>query len=400
MSDSDQHASPPARHRAIDRGLHVATVAGIQIRLDSSLLLIFLLVVYLLGATVFPGWHPDWSGSTRWLTATAAGLLFFISLLLHELAHSLVAIRFGIPVPRITLFLFGGVAEISEEPPTPRTEFLIAIAGPATSLALGVLFSSLGASLAGPEFARLLSEDQQAALASLSPVATLLFWLGPVNIVLGLFNLVPGFPMDGGRVLRAGIWWATGDLNRATRIASDVGRLFGWTLMVLGVMQALAGLLLQGLWLLLIGWFLANTASASYKQLQLRDLLKAVKARDLMRRHFETVDVSSSVATFLDEQLLQSPQVLWPVTEGGRLVGLVSLAEVKSVPAEQRAGTPVGSIMRTDLGDMTLAPGLDAHRALLALQTHSLPLAVVEGDRVVGLLSEQDAMKWLLLHQR
>ncbi len=292
------------------------------------------------------------------------------------------------------------MAEISEEPPTPRTEFLIAIAGPATSLALGVVFSSLGASLAGPEFARLLTEDQQAALASLSPVATLLFWLGPVNIVLGLFNLVPGFPMDGGRVLRAGIWWATGDINRATRIASDVGRLFGWTLMVLGVMQALAGLLLQGMWLLLIGWFLANTASASYKQLQLRDLLKAVKARDLMRRHFETVDVTSSVATFLDEQLLQSPQVLWPVTEGGRLVGLVSLAEVKSVPAEQRAGTPVGSIMRTDLGDMTLVPDLDAHRALLALQTHSLPLAVVEGDRVVGLLSEQDAMKWLLLHQR
>jgi Zn-dependent protease/predicted transcriptional regulator len=400
MSDSEQASRSPERSGGMERGLRVGRVAGIEIRLDSSLLIIFALVVYALGVNVFPDWHPDWSGATRWLTAVGAGLLFFVSVLLHELAHSLVAIRSGIPVPRITLFLFGGMAEISEEPHNPRDEFLIAIAGPATSLAIGVCCSALGAALAGAGFAERLLEDQARALAGLSPLSTLFFWLGPVNIVLGLFNLVPGFPMDGGRVLRAALWWLTGDLNRATRIASEVGRFFGWSLMVLGGLQALSGLPLQGLWLLLIGWFLSHTASASYRQLQLQHLLREVTARDLMRSHFDTVDVARSVGDFLDQQLMRSSQVLWPVTDAGRLVGLVGLEEVRGVPAAERHRIAVGQVMRSDLPAMTVAPGMDAHRALRLLNSRDLPLVVVEGGRAVGLLSQQDAMKWLLLHQR
>ena len=261
---------------------------------------------------------------------------FFASVLAHELAHSLVARRFGIPVRRITLFLFGGLAEIEKEPETPRTEFLIAIAGPLASLTLGLIFSFAGSLLAGSGFTELVAEDQEAALATLSPLATLCFWLGPINVVLGLFNLLPGFPLDGGRVLRALLWWTTGDLYRATRIASDSGRVFGWCLMILGVVQALSGALLGGLWLLMIGWLLTNAASASYRQLIMRDMFREVTARDLMRSHFETIDVHQNVAEFIDIHLLQSPQILWPVTEDDQLVGLVTLEEVRGVATEDR----------------------------------------------------------------
>lgn len=386
---------PPPR-----RGLRLGTLFGIEVRLDSSLMLIFALLVYLLGANVFPTWHPDWPATTIWITATAAGVLFFASVLAHELAHSLVSQRFGIEVRRITLFLFGGVAEIEEEPREPRAEFLIAIVGPLTSLAIGLFCITLGSSLAGSEFSGALGENQEAALASLSPVATLMLWLGPVNIILGLFNMVPGFPLDGGRVLRAAIWWLTGDLQRATRIASESGRMFGWFLMILGVMQALSGMTFQGLWLVLIGWFLSNAAAASYKQMVVNDVLKGVSARQLMRTHFETVSPQLRLVDFIDGHLLQSSQLLWPVVEEQQLVGLVTLQQVRDIPTDDRSLATVGQVMRTDLGALTLSPETDAHHTLQTLGQHDTPMAVVENNRCIGLLAEADAIKWLLLHQR
>ena len=399
MNDPGNGPGPPRRPRPLEHSLRLGTFAGIQIHLDSSLLIIFTLLVYILGASVFPGWHPDWNGSTRWFTALIAGVVFFGSVLAHELAHSLVARHFGIPVPRITLFLFGGLAEIEEEPPTPRIEFLIAIAGPVMSLALGLLFSTIASTLAGPGFIELLPEDQEAALASLSPLATLLFWLGPVNISLGLFNLVPGFPLDGGRVLRAAVWWISGDLHRATWVASEAGRIFGWFLMALGVLQAFSGTILQGFWLVMIGWFLANAASASYKQTIIRDTFRGITARDMMRTHFETVDVHLSVADFIDNHLLQSPQILWPVTEDEQLVGLVTLGEVKDIAEAERRQMIMGQVMHTGLSRFTLRPETDANQALLTLSTQGTPLAVVEDNRVVGLLAQADTVKWMLLHQ-
>ena len=185
------------------RSLKLCSLMGIDIHLDASLIIVFVLVVWMLGGNLFPSWHPEWSATLSWMTALAAGVLFFISILLHELSHSVVARSFGIEVPRITLFLFGGMAEIEEEPKTPKSEFLIAIAGPLTSLFLGVVFSTLASRIAGSEFVNLFLVDEPAAMATLEPLPTLLFWLGPINILVGLFNLVPGFPMDGGRVLRA-----------------------------------------------------------------------------------------------------------------------------------------------------------------------------------------------------
>ncbi len=388
--------NPPPR----GRGLRLGSLFGIEIRLDSSLILIFALLVYLLGANVFPAWHPNWAAGTTWMTATAAVVLFFASVLAHELAHSVVSQRFGIQVRRITLFLFGGVAEIAEEPREPRAEFLIAIVGPLASLAIGLFCIAVGSSLAGSDFSGALGENQDAALASLSPVATLMLWLGPVNVILGLFNMVPGFPLDGGRVLRAAIWWLTGDLQRATRIASESGRIFGWFLMMLGVMQALSGMTLQGLWLVLIGWFLSNAASASYRQMVVNDALKGVSARQLMRTHFETVDPHLPVEDFINSHLLKSSQLLWPVVEDEQLVGLVTLQQVKEIPTNDRSLATVGQVMRIDLGALTLSPEVDANHTLQTLGQHDTPMAIVENNRVIGLLAESDAMKWLLLHQR
>lgn len=398
MTNNEPGPGRSPRPRPLEHSLQLGIIAGIEIRLDSSLLIIFALLVFVLGGSVFPGWHPDWSASTRWVCAAVAGVVFFASVLAHEMAHSLVAKHFGIAVPRITLFLFGGLAEIAEEPKNPRTELLIAIAGPLTSLALGLLFSVAASTMAGPEFTALWPDDQKAALALLSPVATLLFWLGPINIVLGIFNLVPGFPLDGGRVLRAMVWWLSGDLHRATWVASESGRIFGWCLMALGIFQAISGAVLGGLWLVMIGWFLGNAASASYKQLIVRDTFRGITARDMMRTHFETIDVHQNVADFIDNYLLQSTQILWPVTEDGALVGLVTLEEVKAIAEEDRTHTIMGQVMQTRLAQLTLPPDTDASQAMSLLNLRNTPLAVVEGPRVIGLLAQADTMKWLLLH--
>ena len=379
------------------RGLRLCTLFGIDICLDASLLIIFTLIIFVLGSSVFPGWHPDWPATTTWLTAVATGVLFFASVLAHELAHSLVSRRFNIEVRRITLFLFGGLAEIREEPGEPRAEFLIAIAGPITSVAIGLLCMAIGTQLAGEEVARQLVDEQQAALAALSPTATLFLWLGPVNIILGVFNMMPGFPLDGGRVMRALIWWVTGDLKQATRIAAASGRMFGWFLMILGVVQALSGALVQGLWLALIGWFLSNAASASYRQVVVKDVLKGVTARDMMRSRFETVPPQMRLSEFVDEHLLQSAQQLWPVVDEGQFIGLLTLLEVRGVNRENRSFTTVGQVMKTRLGTLTIHPDTDATRTMTALDTQQSPLAVVEDGRIIGLISEMDAVKWLFL---
>ena len=396
-----ERRGPEVREQSFSgRAWRIGSLFGIDICLDSSLMIIFTLVVFMLGNALIPEWHPDWESTIRWLVALAAGVMFFVSLLAHELAHSLMSRRFGVEVRRITLFLFGGMAEMDSEPQEPRAEFMVAIVGPATSLLLGLLFSTMGTQLAGVDFAAALAEDREAALASLSPLATLLLWLGPVNIVLGIFNLVPGFPLDGGRVFRAIMWWFTGDLQKATRMASGAGKLFGWCLMILGAMQAVAGMLLQGLWLVLIGWFLSNAATASYRSLVLGRILEGVKARDMMRCRFGSVSSQMRLTDFIENQLMQSPQLLWPVLEEENLVGLVTLEEVRKVPADEREMTPIGQVMRTDLAALTMDPDTDARRVLEILGTGSVPLAVVDRGRVLGLLSAADAAKWVLLHQR
>lgn len=385
------------RGEATRSGISLGRLFGIEIRLDFSVIIVFALVVYSLGASVFPAWHPTWPGGLTWGLALTAGVLFFASLLAHELSHSVVAQLRGISVPRITLFVFGGVSELEREPNTPATEFLVAIVGPAMSAFLGFGFTWLGFSLAGSGFADGLLNSPEDAMAQLGPAATLFMWLGPINLVLAFFNLIPGFPLDGGRVLRAILWGTSNDLRSATRWASNVGRFFAWGLMGLGVLQSLGGAFLQGVWLLLIGWFLNNAARNSYIQLLVQQAFEELVVGNLMRTHFEVVPPDLTLKSFVEDHLLRSAQSAWPVVESERAVGLITFEDVRTTDEARRDTQTVGDAMRPI--EERLSPdtvGQDALRILARSERDPLP--VMEGDRVVGLVHQSDVGRWLALH--
>ncbi len=378
--------------------MSLGRIFGIEIRLDFSVLIVFALVVYSLGAGLFPRWHPTWSPSLTWSTALAAGLLFFASLLAHELSHSVVAKIRGIPVPRITLFVFGGVSELEREPDTPATELLIAIVGPAMSAFLGFAFTWLGAAIAGADFAGGVFTDPEAAMANLGPGATLFLWLGPINLMLAFFNLIPGFPLDGGRVLRAILWGISGDLQSATLWASNMGRAFAWALMGFGVLQSLGGAFVQGIWLLLIGWFLNNAARNSYTQLLIQQAFDELIVKNLMRTHFEVVHPDLTLEAFVNELLLRSGQSAWPVIEDGKAVGLITFEDARAISEGERANQTVRDAMRPI--DEHLRPDVGGRDALRALaESERDPLPVMEGSAIVGLLHRGDIARWLALHE-
>lgn len=399
-SDRPHRTHGDARRRA--GGLGLGRILGVEIRLDLSLLVIFALVTFNLGAGVLPRWHPAWSPVAVWALALGAAVLFFASLLTHEMAHALVARRMDVPVRRITLFLFGGLAHLEGEPKSPKAEFLIAVVGPATSLVIGALATAAGVWLAGPALELGVVEGPEAALAAmhgLGPLATVLLWLGPVNLFLGLFNLVPGFPLDGGRVLRALLWGATGDLTRATRWASWSGQGVAWVLMGVGVMNVLGGGLVSGLWLVLIGWFLNNAARTSYQQLLVRQALEDVPVTRLMRTQLDRVGPELSVDELVREHVMVSDQHAFPVESQGVLQGLVSFEDLRKVPQADWVRTPVGAVM-TPLDELAaLSPDADGEQALEQLAQRDVEQLPVldEEAHLLGLVRRQDLVRWLAL---
>jgi len=385
-------------------GFRLGRIAGIDVFLDWSLLIIFLLIASSLGLGLFPAWHPDWGPALIWITAIAAAVLFLASIFIHELSHALVGRAQGIEINRITLFVFGGMAHLEREPHTWRAELWMAIVGPLTSLGLGVLFIILGNMAAGP--VEIDPNRPQQTLTALGPVATLLLWLGPVNIILGLFNLVPGFPLDGGRVLRAILWGITGNLRRATRWASLMGQAFAWYLMISGFLMILGqrvpifGLgFANGIWLALIGWFLNNAALLSYRQLVVRESLEDVPVSRLMRSSFVVVDPDMPLSTLVDEYLMHSDQRAFPVLKDDRFVGLACLHDIRKVDREAWPRTMVSDIM-TPISDLIqVSPKQDAADALAILSDRNVnQLPVVENGTLRGLIRREDILKWLSLY--
>jgi Zn-dependent protease len=335
--------------------------------------------------------------------AFVAAVLFFLSVLAHELAHSLVAKARGMPVRNIKLFLFGGVSNIEREPPSPGAEFLMALVGPLTSIVLGLLLVVAGGFTApvGDAMA-----DPEAVVAGLSPLATLLMWLGSINVLLGIFNLVPGFPLDGGRILRSIFWAVVDDLRRATRWASWIGQGIAWLMIVAGVSMIfgvqipfLGGGVSSGLWLAFIGWFLNTSAVASYRQVVVQDILEGVPVSRMMRSNPPSVAPGISVDELVHDGVMGTDDHAFPVVEKGRLVGLVTLEDVRAIPRGSWGSTAVGEIMTPADRLVSVTPEEDAAEALNQLQARDVrQLPVMRNGSLAGLLRRRDVVRWLQLH--
>lgn len=380
-------------------GLNLGKIYGVRIAADWSLFVALWLVTVSLALGSFPAWHPEWGGGMRWGVAFVAAVLLFVSVLLHELSHAVVARAYGLEVRSIHLFVFGGVANIEREPETPRAELAMAIVGPLTSIGLGMLFLLLGGWLAR------LGGDPERWMRDLGPTATLLFWLGPLNLFIGLFNLLPGFPLDGGRILRALLWRATGDLQAATRWASLSGQAIGLVLVFAGLAMIFGARLpffgagvISGLWISVIGWFLTSAAAMSYRQLVIMHLVEGVPVRRLMRTDVAAVSPALPVARLVDDYLMRTDQRAFPVLADGRLAGLVCLEDVRVVDRDVWGEIEVGTIMTPVAALETVSPDDDLTVAMRAFSRKDVEqLPVLQGDRLVGVLRRRDILKWLEL---
>jgi Zn-dependent protease/predicted transcriptional regulator len=385
-------------------GIHLGHIAGIGINIDWSLLIIFLLILLSLGQGVFPTWHPDWPPETIWTTAFTAAILFFVSILLHELSHAIVGRANGIRVNRITLFMFGGMAEMENEPPSWKAEFSMAIVGPITSVIIGVACLWLGQMLAGPLAVD--PENPQHTFAHLGAPSTLLFWLGSINILLAIFNMVPGFPLDGGRVLRSFLWGISGSRIKATHWASGAGQAVAWLLMATGFVMIIgiqvpffgAGLI-GGLWLILIGWFLNSAAIMSYRQLLVQKSLGNVPVERIMQRELATVNPGMRLIDFVNDHLMKYGQRVFAVEDNGRCVGIISWSDVRKSDRRQWESVRINDIMTPLEHLVTTSPRQDAFDALELLGHNNLnQLPVLEQGQLVGLIHREDILKWLFLN--
>lgn len=382
-------------------GINIGSIFGIRINLDWSWLFIFLLVTWNLAAGVFPPLHPNWGLGLTWGVAVAASLLFFASVLIHELSHSLVAKATGLPVRNITLFLFGGVSNIEREPTSPRMEFLMAIVGPLASILLGLFFMALGVVRLGGRNALALPPTE--IIARLDPLSTLLLWLGPINILVGVFNLIPGFPLDGGRILRSILWAITKNLRKATNWAAGVGQVIAWLFIVGGIAMAFGVRLpifgtglIGGLWLAFIGWFLNGSAVASRQQVMIQHLLEDVPVSRLMRFDVLTVPPELPVSSLVYDLLMSSGERSFPVMTDGRLVGMVCLQDVRKFSPKDWDHTAVSEVMTPADQLAVTSPEENAGDALDKLTRRDIrQVPVVQQGKLVGLLRRRDIIRWL-----
>jgi Zn-dependent protease/predicted transcriptional regulator len=368
----------------MNKSIHVLTVLGIPIEINYSWFIIFFLVTWTLAASVFPNSY-NMQGLpmiTYWIAAVVASFFFFASLLLHELAHSFVAIRNNLPIQGITLFVFGGVAHISKEPQTPGTEFKMAIAGPLCSLSLSLIFS----------FLALLFQN----IGLPAAIVVITEYLSGINLMVCLFNLVPGFPLDGGRILRSAIWSLTGDLKKATLIASSFGKLFAYFLMGFGILLfATYKEIISGIWLILIGFFLQEAASTSYQQVTFKKSLTGVKVRDIMSTNVVTVSKHLTLTSLVDDYFFKYRFTSFPVlSDEGDIEGLITIHAVKDVPRESWVNTTVMEAMIPIKSDLVVSPYSDVFDALTSMAGNGVGrLLVTQDGKLTGIVSQRDVIR-------
>jgi Zn-dependent protease/CBS domain-containing protein len=370
----------------LNNSFRLFTIRGIDVGVHYSWLIIFGLVTWSLSTYVFPGVSnvPRLSTIEYWILGALTAILLFASVLIHELAHSFVALARGLKARSITLFIFGGVSNLSGEAKEASTEFLVAIVGPLTSFVLAGIAFALGSVIHEPRFDLVVS------------------YLFLINLTLGLFNLIPGFPLDGGRVLRAILWTATGNVRRATEWAANVGKLVAYLLFAYAIyLFLIEDSVIGGIWTAAIAWFLHNAASTSVQQLVFETRLRRVKASEIVRPDDTTVPPEITVAELVDRYILPANRRAVPVAQDGRLIGIVTVSDIANVPPEQRPFVPVGQVMGGKDKLYTVradSPVLDAFALLGEHDFEQVP--VMDGERYVGLLTRGDVARQLALRER
>jgi len=359
------------------------SVGGIRVRIDQSWFIAFVLFSCTLSAGYFPSQVPDYPRYTYWLAGSLSALAFFGCVLLHELSHCLVARRLGIPVRRITLFIFGGVSEMEQmQSAGPKAEFLTTIAGPLASMGLGAVFLTLAA----------FTTEMAGRLG-----AEMFRYMYYVNFLLAVFNLIPGFPLDGGRVLRSYLWHRNGNLVQATKSAARVGRIFAMTLIALGFLSAISMHVIPGVWLVLIGLFLKNSAENEYRSFELRFGLQDMKLGEIMAPPV-AVETSMTISQFINEYVFHYHYRVFPVLESGRFAGVIDVRSIKAVPPADWPTTTIGAYLSDPSTYCVLDPNLDATDALRILLTQKCSKApIVRNGVLLGFLTRSDLFKLVSL---
>lgn len=359
--------------------IHLGKIAGIEIDINYTWVIIVVLITWSL-ATQFMVVYPGWGSATYWIVGFIAAVLLFVSVLLHELGHSLVARAEGIPVKSITLFIFGGVSNIEREPQSPGKEFWMTVVGPLVSIVLGIIAFLLYLPLARTG----------------SPLEAILSYLAITNILLGIFNLIPGFPLDGGRVLRSIIWKISGNLRSATRIASVIGEIVAVIFILIGIWVFFAGNFFSGIWLGFIGWFLLNAARTANSQVMLESMFKGVTVSQVMNPNPVTVPANISLQLLVDDYFLPQGLRSALVVQGEQFAGLITLNDIRRVPRDQWAQTPVGMAIIPVDRLHAVSPNQDLNDVLSIMANQDVnQLPVVQNGRVVGILSRDSIIRYI-----
>lgn len=370
----------------MESSVKLGRIFGVQVGLHYTWIIIALLISFTLAAR-FQAAHPDWTLAVVWITAIVTAALFFVSIVVHELSHAMVAKLRGLPVHSITLFALGGVARIEKEAADPATEFWMGIVGPITSAVIGFICLGIAMALGW------------AALAEPgTPLMAMLVWLGYINIVLAVFNMIPGFPMDGGRVLRAIIWWKTGNAVFATRVAAMTGQVVAFGFIVLGFIGIFRGAGFGGLWIAFIGFFLLIAARASYTHVEMSERLRGVRVRDVMTRNYPQVDGRTNLRAFVDDYLLRAEGRCYLIVDDGAPLGLITPQEVKSIERERWPYTTVRDAMVPFDRVKTASPDMPVAEALEMLGRADVnQLPVVSGGRLEGVISRDRVLRFLVM---
>ncbi len=354
---------------------------GFEVHVDLSWLIIAVLVTWSLARGLFPYEFKDLDPVTYWWMGIGGAAGLFFSIVFHELCHSLVARRFGLPMKGITLFVFGGVAEMSDEPSSPKAEFLMAIAGPLSSILLGLMLSLVTVLVEG-----ILS----------APAAGVIDYLATINFILAVFNLLPAFPLDGGRVLRAALWQWKKNVRWATRIAANIGSGFGILLILVGIFNVITGQIIGGIWQFMIGMFLRNAAQMSYQQVLIRKALEGETVQHFMKKEPVSAPSSLSLKDLVENYIYNYHFKMYPVIESGTLIGCITARQVKDVPRDQWALRTVGDVASRCSMDNTIGPEADALKALAVMsRTGNSRLMVVDNGQLVGIITLKDIMGYI-----